>query len=780
MLAWIVARGDDSRVGSARTRVHTSLIYSDRVKVDLVVSGVASGDVGPAADLNASSSHRNWSAALQYMDNRVLGLAYITSAFSPSVLKSLTGRERAVFDYWLVTDYNDKPIVMVDILEAIPIQRPQTVQHRAGGRGRHILFGKMTSFSFKRLVDAGPIVRAGGFATFEEYWNCWAAKRNIDLTEYRDRAGAVSITTALLMPSAHGVLCCSGVWTSWGFPYLEHHERRGQSYHLGKPLWGSLEIGEVIRSHMDNDTDPFAPSDFADVAETLRQCVALLPGDDNAFESLRADISQHVHRLQSARDHFLLHQARLTARAYQLDVLVTTVLMSGLLREAGDMGAVLDHAIDVVIPEPKLREYLKGLHKTDHRTLGRSAIHRHRLTLHMAFCLHLQDAHEIMLQAGPVVCWRTLDLSPQAGFEWMMHGVSMMKRSDLGHAFILATRLCSPLLSADDARATQEALMAFIEFEQGVPCAVGSGRAGLKYKLHAAAHSEKLKLETWRAVATTMNATAVWVGDLGEASVNLYHFNLKTMFGPWIDVDVDEASEDFDFQDDDDQDLDDADDATHGGDFDFAVEGEVPEEAGAAAANGGGAVIGDALDTAGGHPSPDPYDVDLTKTIYVAGPHHIVHNMQDELHAAMMFWSWFVLHLKHLCRLLTNKWTKDRLLRTCYADGVANVFYDLIKRFDSLVYDKRWGTAAAAIENLIHLYDALRYGWSKDQFLMRRRMEYDEECARSCNVDIANDAILSTKILGLLLHGRLNRLANLDVLGVVRRLPMPRRCRHRC
>ena len=143
------------------------------------------------------------------------------------------------------------------------------------------------------------------------------------------------------------------------------------------------------------------------------------------------------------------------------------------------------------------------------------------------------------------------------------------------------------------------------------------------------------------------------------------------------------------------------------------------------------------------------YDIDLSKAIYLSGPHHIFHNMQEGFASVLCLWTWYIRHLKHLCRLLTNRWTKARLLRTCFSTPPNVVYSSGIRQFHKRVYDKRWGTAMAAIDDLLPLHLGLTSGWSQARFVAGREMEAEgDEHEHSCDVDIAHVAISSKKFWG--------------------------------
>ena len=80
-----------------------------------------------------------------------------------------------------------------------------------------------------------------------------------------------------------------------------------------------------------------------------------------------------------------------------------------------------------------------------------------------------------------------------------------------------------------------ERLSPLLRITQGVPCGLGSGRTGVKYKVHALAHATRLTSKSWSDTAALLRATITWTGDLGtESHLVQYRCNLQKLFGDWI------------------------------------------------------------------------------------------------------------------------------------------------------------------------------------------------------------------------------------------------------
>jgi hypothetical protein len=184
----------------------------------------------------------------------------------------------------------------------------------------------------------------------------------LDLVKHTNSNGHVEITTCIMMPIAHGILCVTRHWSSWAFPYLAERQRRGHAYHLGSALWDGYSDGEALH-HVDVDVDPFNPFDFMGVTDCLRRCLLQLAPIGN--DALREEMCTYIDQFQTIRNNCMLHQACMTRKAYNFELLVNVVILSGLLHDSADTGEVIDLAFEVCIPDKSLKMYLKQLRQQD-------------------------------------------------------------------------------------------------------------------------------------------------------------------------------------------------------------------------------------------------------------------------------------------------------------------------------------------------------------------------------------------------------------------------------
>ena len=103
--------------------------------------------------------------------------------------------------------------------------------------------------------------------------------------------------------------------------------------------------------------------------------------------------------------------------------------------------------------------------------------------------------------------------------------------------------------------------------------------------------------------------------------------------------------------------------------------------------------------------------------IFISGPHHILHNLTEDLPNVLVWWSIFIEFLKAVTQLLSQPWTRERLVASCFSDGPQQVMAADIGSFNARVYDKRWGTALNANHLLLNVKLALALGWDKAKYL---------------------------------------------------------------
>ena len=122
------------------------------------------------------------------------------------------------------------------------------------------------------------------------------------------------------------------------------------------------------------------------------------------------------------------------------------------------------------------------------------------MTIVAGWCLQSQWKVQRSLESGGVVVYRTIDSSPQGAYDWVMHGSRMIRADEIVQCFEAAHSLIQGTLEArrrdDDfqGRPHLDYLEPRLEWTQGMPASVGSGRCSALHKIHAVFHSEPVLL----------------------------------------------------------------------------------------------------------------------------------------------------------------------------------------------------------------------------------------------------------------------------------------------
>jgi hypothetical protein len=185
-----------------------------------------------------------------------------------------------------------------------------------------------------------------------------------------------------------------------------------------------------------------------------------------------------------------------------------------------------------------------------------------------------------------------------------------------------------------------------------------------------------------------VNSTLTFTGDLGtESKICQCKGPLTNLFGGWVAVHDHAAA---------------ADVLDHDAEFDIG-----PEPGGQDADDGDGFNIveeghrddDEDDDVGGGHDHVGVADggayIDLTRSIYVPGLLHIVHNCVKDLSLPLVMWDDFVKQLRHVARLLCKRRSRQRLMETCFSTPPHSFFRNQFAHFNADVYEGRWGTVCS-------------------------------------------------------------------------------------
>jgi hypothetical protein len=678
-----------------------------------------SGIVSAAQAAQYDDRPKVYEEACRHAAGHVVGLALIRPAFSPDPLSLLQPAERALKDFWDAEWEQDGSLLFLDIMAAVPLASPVRVLASGStfaGQPRTMFF-QCTDFSLKRLLSTPALVMGVGQRSLEAVLSGWAERFGQDL-EF-PAAGNFTSCVVLQMPIAHAMLCSARAWKRYAVPFVVRGPR---SRALGLAALPALYSGveaqtfawdeQVLAggaSGEDERSVAFDVETYQTLADLLRR---LLEVRARTAEDTLAEAMHLIPRLQRIRDKLFRAARRRVGEAYSLEILLTALMLAGALSNAADLKEAVLHALRVAIPEPEVRNHFAQFVRDNKAVPTRTTRQRAKLSVIVGCCVVAQAEVQSGLDDGGFVVYRTIDSSPQGGYDWVMQGARCIKASEIATLFWDAQLLIESARAEQEQQVPDEAEQDIVErirlklrWVQGIPTAVGSGRCSMLHKLHAAMHAERLRCPTWAATVKMWNSTCAVVGDLGtESLIPTFRGNAKDLFGPWIQasdesrLETKEVVERSALQ-------------AHAGlgpgglsgdlgFFDFVQEGDaVPKQ-----------------QPQHGH-AAEPYAVDMSRCVYIAGVLHIVHKATEELAGVLVHWDTFIEELTHVTRLLSRQWTRSRLIATCFAEMPQRAFVDEYASFSGGVYVGRWGSVVEALCQILPLERTLRYAWDKDKFL---------------------------------------------------------------
>lgn len=800
VLVWLYTRGarDRSRVGRQTLDPQISL---DGLEPSLAAAGLfpVGQDAGAGAqpDFHTLLSQGGWF-------NRIVGAAVFELEEAPSLTAPWSPIRELIRRYWLATKFAEGRLVFLKVLAAARASTPHTILGRGPGHIPRSIFFQLTAAGASNLSEQVVAVDGRTISAHVEEWEGKLGR--LRDTEGRFRTGAA-------LPIGHAMLVATGVWAEWAVPVVQGRMLAGLGFHFAGRLFEDISLKRVSLDGMEERRA---------LLETDNLCFGSAEQWDRLLTHLRelyqshpsGELQQSVLWLVRRRD--LAHKAAQQehVHVFRFEQIISSLIMGGYLSSASNLRDALMSSINVLTDDPALRHSLVESLSRPRATLSRSTMYRHRMTVHMAFCIAEQQEVASTLQQSGVIRWATVDTSPQGGWDWIMSGARVMSHTDLVSSFRDSKRLCSGILCQDEACALFEDMSLALEIRQAAPAVVGSGRAGLTRKVRAVLHSLRLCSPSWQAAIRVLNSSFSWTGDLGtEAGFWQFRKHSRQIYGDWIVEDdlargapaplqaaiaADEgcvAHGSFQIEPADvmvrspvampallapplrppeasgQQAGAHADDiqgesaiVADGGICDSPGDEDVGNIAGGASADQDVAGCVDAttvtiearqaLLAAEAKPEgDDPYLVDLTSSLFVPGILHILSNAQQDLMKALESSSWFLSYLRHITRFLSRRWSRERFLETCCGAGALVALRPLFHKFHASVYEDRWGSIAHGVGELLRVGPAFRRAWNEDAYQRGAReapQRHNEDEAKSVKIEIITAAVGDQRFWALL------------------------------
>ena len=226
--------------------------------------------------------------------------------------------------------------------------------------------------------------------------------------------------------SRFGFFCCVGSddISMMALPMIIPGENQRQSfrnYTLIRRLIEKFNMDKQLAvKHYAQDLgglggDAFRISDLDDTMDCIRELIATMqPGNDQ----VRENACHQINVLQGRRDLLLLAEVAATRKRVDYEEVIRVVMASGLLRNAERVREAFHYALQVSVKDPAYRKYLEE--QVDMMSsLSPAVIIKNRLIVHMALCLHAQNQMENIAERCEYMVFRTLDLTPERGWEWV-------------------------------------------------------------------------------------------------------------------------------------------------------------------------------------------------------------------------------------------------------------------------------------------------------------------------------------------------------------------------
>ena len=734
MFVWLYASNPHRlRLGDSRKTVPAECVYTLPLRAAIVEAENARLEGYP---LSVKDQAADWVNAFADTQDKVHAVALLSPTSFVKFGEVLDPREVHVKDFWNLTRYRSAPLLRLRVLEILCLRDPTAVRLSHATNVPKGLFFNMSQMSFDNMITTEQESRG---VDVQEVVRQWSVRHDLNLGELLDDAGRFRI--GIVMPYPHCLLCTLGKWDRWLIPACSGRLAAGLGLFYAPLLTrpphlniadaeASANAHQVALEEVDA-WDPLTPETLQSTTDELRRLFQTQP-----TEQLAQLILWLERRRESA-----LRQALLQHKlAYEMEFLMSCLILSGFLSNVATFGDVLRFAIVAGVQDPSLRAHISKPLLQPHSVPSTTTLRRHQLIAHMGFCLWEQGRHGALVRDG-CVRYGTVDSSPQGPQDWVLHGARTIAVKDLVDAMVMADKLCEPTTTSEEKSVIVAKLEPLLAVSQGVPTAVGSGRQALHNKVHAVAHSVRLVSPSWQAAAALLNTTMTWTGDNGvESGFWLFKMSMRQLFGPWVvDADVsmngdpNQPPEDllaaaegdhgvgqqFDF----DEPL-----VANGFEFDDPDDPE-PEQVAAAA-----------IDTNGA----DPYMVDMTNSIFIPGLLHILHNTTSDLQVPLHYWPTFIEELRQVTRMLSRRWSKARLLETCFALPPQSFRKSEIASFRAPVYEGRWGSIWKSIGDLLDVMDLLRFAWSRDAFSRGRGGAQEQrQNEHSVKVEVVDSAIRS-------------------------------------
>ena len=185
----------------------------------------------------------------------------------------------------------------------------------------------------------------------------WIARYNVQVDRKLD--GSYNVPHSAYVLSPHAALLACGLWTSWGFPLAEGRQRAGLRLAYAGQVLNAIPARDLqsgMRIGGDNSNHTFGPHFMGSLLHVVQDTSN---GDPTSSQTQ----AFYANSLHSMRTQMLQRSRETYKKEFDIEVLIHTVVSSGMLRDATDLRGVFEHAVATVADDPTMRDHLLRLCK---------------------------------------------------------------------------------------------------------------------------------------------------------------------------------------------------------------------------------------------------------------------------------------------------------------------------------------------------------------------------------------------------------------------------------
>lgn len=209
-VAWLFARSPSRhRVRENRTDLSAHGVFTPFVREALTQSGILPGA--------AQASPHELPEMLAEFDGQTVGVMLVKPRGYLKHHTVMSPPERALRDYWMLTRFGPSNLFQVDVVRAVRLAHPISVNQLYAGQVPKGLFFKVSPHSCATLEH--DAVDANGVRV-QEHMARWSSEFGDCFPQQAATAaeGVRTFPPAVGMPVAHALLVASGHWPVWSFP----------------------------------------------------------------------------------------------------------------------------------------------------------------------------------------------------------------------------------------------------------------------------------------------------------------------------------------------------------------------------------------------------------------------------------------------------------------------------------------------------------------------------------------------------------------------------------